>query len=395
MQSLSVQEDRPAYAPAHPSRRRIFLIAAAVFFVLVVLFVILQGQHQTASSPSRTTAVNAASTAAPVQVLKPERRDITKTLTLPGNISPMYQATIYARVPGYLKWIGVDKGDAVKKGQVLAVIDAPEVEDEYRQAEADYKIKRITADRLYGVWKENPDVVAKQDVDVAQAAAQGAKHLMETRLQFLAYTKVTAPFSGTVTARFVDPGAFIQSASRSASQSAPVLTLMDLNDVRVYVSVPQEAATLAKPGVPATLTSRELPGRQFTGSITRTTEALDPDTRTLLVEIDLPNKDHILQPGTFITATLMLERHTGALTIPPAAIVTGQQGKSVFIVEEGKVRRVSIRTGLDDGVWLEVVDGLKGDEDVVVVGKAGLTDGQAVQAAPYNLPNGKPASQKL
>jgi RND family efflux transporter MFP subunit len=307
----------------------------------------------------------------------------------------MYQATIYARVPGYLKWIGVDKGDSVKKGQVLAVIDAPEVEDEYRQAEADYKIKRITADRLSGVWKENPDVVAKQDVDVAQAAAQGAKHLMDTRRQFLEYTKVTAPFAGTVTARFVDPGAFIQSAARSASQTAPIPTLMDLDDVRVYVSVPQEAVTLAKPGIPATLASRELPGRRFTGTITRTTEALDPDTRTLLVEIDLPNKDHILQPGMFVSAALALERHSDALVIPPAAIVTGQQGKSAFIVEDGTARRVPITTGIDDGVWVEVVDGLKGDEDVVVVGKANLTDGQPVQPSPYNLPDGKPASQRF
>jgi len=396
MPFISVQEDRPAYATTgHPSRRRIFMIAAGALFVLVVVLVILQGQHQTASSPSRTNAQHAPATARPVQVMKPARRDVVRTLTLPANISPMYQATIYSRVPGYLKWIGVDKGDHVKKGQLLAVIDAPEVEDEYRQAEADYKIKRITADRLYGVWKENPDVVAKQDVDVAEAAAAGAKHLMDTRRQFLAYTKVTAPFSGTVTARFVDPGAFIQSAARSATQSAPLLTIMDLDEVRVYVSVPQEAAGLARPGVGAILKSRELPGRLITGTITRTTEALDPDTRTLLVEIDLPNTDHVLQPGTFINVTLALERHADALAIPPAAIVTEQQGKSVFVVEDGKAHGVPIQTGFDDGVWVEVVDGLKGDEDIVVVGKASLTDGQAVQPAPYNLPEGKPASQKL
>ncbi len=99
--------------------------------------------------------------AVPVQVLKPQRRDLAQTLSLPANVSPWYQATLYAKVPGYLKWVGFDKGDQVKKGQLLAVIDAPEVEEQYRQAQADYKIKKVTYQRLASVWKENPDVIAK------------------------------------------------------------------------------------------------------------------------------------------------------------------------------------------------------------------------------------------
>jgi multidrug efflux pump subunit AcrA (membrane-fusion protein) len=122
---------------------------------------------------------------------------------------------------------------------------------------------------------------------------------------------------------------------------------------------------------------------------------LDPATRTLLVEIDMPNKERQLQPGTYVSATLYLKQHPNALVIPPAAIVTGaNKERAVFKAEQGKARHIAIKTDLDDGKWVEVVDGLSGDEDVIVVGKSGLKDGQAVDPSPYNLPAGTPSSQK-
>jgi RND family efflux transporter MFP subunit len=292
--------------------------------------------------------------------------------------------------------MGFDKGDSVKKGQLLAVIDAPEVRDQYLQAAADYEIKRVTSERLYNVWKKDPEVIAQQDVDVAEAAAKGARHLMDNRRSMLEYTKVSAPFEGVITARFADPGTLIQAATTSASQAAPLYTIMDLANVRVYVSVPQEAALFMKPGAPATITVRELPGQEFKATITRTTRALDPATRTLLVEIDLPNKQQLLQPGIFVNVTLTLRQHQDAVVIPPSAIASVGAGKekTVFIVDQGKARRIPIKTDIDTGSWVEVTDGLTGNEDVVVVGKGNLTDGQVVQASPFSLPAGKPSSQK-
>src|SRR6185312_16248687 len=117
-----------------------------------------------------------------VQVIRATRRPVVYTITLPGNIAPLYQTTLYAKVSGYLKWIGPDKGDRVSKNQVVAIIDAPEVEEQYQQAMSDFKIKKLTYERLAKVWKESPDVIAKQDVDVAEAAYQGARHLMEQRV---------------------------------------------------------------------------------------------------------------------------------------------------------------------------------------------------------------------
>lgn len=377
------------------SHLKLTLIAALMVFLLVATLVVFQEQPQTALPPAAKPAAPAAP-APSVQVAKPQRRDIARTLSLPANISPWYRATLYAKVSGYLKWIGFDKGDEVKKGQVLAVIDAPEVQDDLEQAEADYAIKKLTHERLLSVWKENPDVIAKQDVDVAAAAAEAAKQLTEHRRQMLAYTKIIAPFSGTITARFADPGTLIQSAIGSASQANPLFTLMDLDTVRVYVSVPQETAFLAKPGLPVTLGVKERDGADIQATITRTTEALDPATRTLLVEIDIPNKDHRLQPGMFVNATLLLERRQNALTLPPSAIEPASNGrpKSVLVVEQGKIRRRPVRTGVDDGVWVEVVEGLTGNEDVVVVGRDGVTEDQSVTASPYALPVGTPAKQK-
>lgn len=372
-------------------------IVAVLLIMLVMIFLKEPAPNATGQAPEMKnySPTDRATGAPSVQVLKPLRRNMTQALTLPANVSPWYQATLYAKTPGYLKWIGSDKGDTVKKGQLLAEIDSPEIEQQFRQAEADYRIKQITFTRLMNVWKEHPEVIAKQDVDVAEAAAKGAKHIMDNRRTMLAYTKVYAPFSGVITARFADPGALIQSAAASATQAAPLFTLMDLNTLRVYASVPQEAALLAKQGVPAIITSRDLPGQELRATITRTTNALDPATRTLLVEIDLPNPDHRLQPGMFVTTTLILKEHPQVLALPPAALLTSANDKSVFIVEGGRAKRVPVKTGLDDGVWIEITEGLQEGMDVVVVGKSGLTDGQAIQASPSTLPAGKPASQKL
>lgn len=379
------------------SKKKLILIGMGLMFLFVAGTLLLQGQHQSSSSDSTEGGRVAVDTGTAVQVMKPQRRAMTRSLSIPGSISPMYQATLYGKVSGYLKWIGFDKGDMVKKGQLLAIIDAPEVEDRYRQAEADYAMKKITAERLHNVWAENHDVIAKQDVDLAEAAAQGAKHLRDSQKTMLEYTKVYAPFDGTITARFADPGALIQSATASATQAVPLFTIMDMDTVRVYVSVPQEMAHLAKPGVPASLTVGEAPDREFKGSITRTTDALDPATRTLLVEIDLPNTEHELQPGTFVNVTLYLQQHENALAIPPAAIVSGSNRQSmfVFVVQDGVARLTPIKTGIDDGHWIEVIAGLTGSEDAVVVGKAGLSDGQAVRVSAYNLPAGDPARQKM
>jgi membrane fusion protein, multidrug efflux system len=331
-----------------------------------------------------------------VQVTTPVRQTVVYAITLPANISPRYQTTLYAKVSGYLKWIGPDKGDHVNKNQVVAIIDAPEVEEQYQQAVADYKIKRLTHQRLASVWKESPDVIAKQDVDVAEAASEGAKNLMRQRAAMRDYTKVRAPYDGVVTARFADPGALIQVATSSATTAIPLFTIMDLDSVRVYANVPQDDAPWIVSGqTTATVVVKELPGHTFSGVVTRTTLALDPSTRSLLVEVDLPNRDHALRPGTFAELRLALREVPNALVLPPQAVTSGPKGPAVFIVQQGVAKSLPVRTGLTDGKWIEIVSGLTGDEDVVVVGKRQLLEGSPVHPSPFNLPAGKPAQQKF
>ena len=331
-----------------------------------------------------------------VQVAKPVRQDLVYTIRLPANISPRYQTTLYAKVSGYLKWIGPDKGDHVKKDEVVAIIDAPEVEEQYQQAVADYKIKKITFERLANVWKESPDVIAKQDVDVAEAAYHGARNLMQQRAAMRGYTKVHAPYDGIITARFADPGALIQVATSSATNAIPLFTIMDLDTVRIYTNVPQDDSPWIIPGkTKATVMVKELPGRSFTGLVTRSTLALDPSTRSLLAEIDLPNPDHALRPGTFAEVALGLREIPNTLVLPPQAILSGPKGSLVFIIEAGTAKSVPVRTGISDGIWMEITSGLTGDEEVVVVGKRRLLDGSPVRTAPFNLPEGKPAQQKF
>ena len=220
--------------PLRPSHRAARWFAAVMVFALVIggFFYwrnlpddgqsVATGSPTTGSSPQSVHDAASLPDSEPVdvQVTKPTRRDLVYTVTLPANISPLYQTTLYAKVSGYLKWIGPDKGDRVSKNQVVAIIDAPEVEEQYQQAMSDFKIKKLTHERLAKVWKESPDVIAKQDVDVAEAAYQGARHLMEQRVIMRDYTKVRAPYDGIVTARFADPGALIQIATSSATTTS-------------------------------------------------------------------------------------------------------------------------------------------------------------------------------
>lgn len=329
-----------------------------------------------------------------VQVAKPVRRDVAATLRVPATVSPYHQTTLYAKVSGYLKAIHVDKGDRVRQGQVLAVIEAPEINQQYEQALSDYTIRKVTYERLAQVWKEAPDVIAKQEVDVAQAAADASRHLLEQRQTWLDYTQVRAPYGGTVTARFVDPGALIQAATSSATQAVPLFTIMDVSRLRLYVNVPQEDAPFVRKGTPATISIKDSGVKPLEAVVTRSTQALDPGTRTMLVEIEVASQGQSLVPGMYAEVALALRQHRNALVIPPAALVSDNSSKAVFVVEQNVARRVSIKTGIDDGVWVEVTEGLTGTEDVVVVGKSRLADGKLVKASAYNLPAGKSGSQQ-
>jgi membrane fusion protein (multidrug efflux system) len=388
---------------------KIFLVFGVSLALLAgIAFWRIQAANQsTAGTASQSTAQAPGGIATPraadrsagsvpeVQVMKPIRRDVVQTLRLSATVSPYYQTTLYSKVSGYLKRIAVDKGDIVKAGQILAVIDDPELLERYHQAQSEFQIKKVTYERLANVRKENADVIAKQDVDVAEANYQGAKHALDQLASMLDYTKVRAPYSGTVTARFVDPGALIQAATSSATQAVPLFTIMDISKLRFYINVPQEDAPFVKKGTPVTIAVSDVPGKILKATVTRSTVALDPGTRSLLAEVEVPNPGQSLAPGMFAEVVVELRRHPEALVVPPAALVSEGASKAVFSVDQGTARKIPVQTGIDDGLWVEIISGLTGTEDIVVTGKARVSDGARVKAFPYSLPEGTPASQRF
>ncbi len=326
-----------------------------------------------------------------VTVVQPEKRTLARTLRIPASVQALREATLYAKAAGYLSRIMVDRGDPVRTGEVLAEISLPEMENEkdvaaaqLRQAEAELRLQQITVERLSAVRASEPGAVTQQQVDEARAKLQVAEATAARvsaelgRAQALIdYATIRAPFSGIVTDRFVDAGAMIQAAATSTQ--APIVTVMDMDTVRVFVDVPEPDVPYVTRSTSARLTVGAIPGRDFVGSITRYSTALDPKTRTMRAEIDFSNRDHALRPGMFGAATLELERREGALTLPAATLLTQSDAAYVYTVQNGVARRTPVKVGLDDGIVVEVLSGLAGAESVIVGGKGIVTDGTRVR----------------
>jgi len=306
---------------------------------------------------------------------------LDRGITLPGSVRAYQEAILYAKVAGYLKSIAVDRGDRVRAGQVLAELEVPEIQAEIGKLKAEVDAAEIERKRLTEAAQRAPDLVTPQAVDSANAKHEVAVANLKRTQTLMDYAKLTAPFPGVITKRWVDPGAFIPAATSSSSaKSAAVVTLMDFSRVRIDIAFPETEVPLVKVGLPATLSVSEIPGKTFEGRVTRIAYALDDSTKTMGTEIEITNPDGALRPGMYASVKISLERRTGALRVPAEAIVT-QKGKPfVFTVAGGKARKVALRTGLDDGVNVEVLDGLSPQDMVVVAGAQILTDGQACRA---------------
>jgi membrane fusion protein, multidrug efflux system len=319
--------------------------------------------------------------AAEVKVARPTRGEIIRYVTLPGNIRANQQATLYAKVAGYLKSLAVDKGDRVQAGQWLGEIEVPELLADSAKYKAEVKVADTDYQRVSAAQKKAPDLVMPQSVDEAKGRLDIASANLERTETLLRYANITAPFGGIVTARFVDPGAFIPSAtSGSAAQNAAIVTLADFNTVRAQVALPEVEASLAQIGLPVKLTVEGLAGRTFEAKVSRLSYALDDATKTMLIEADLPNADLILRPGMYATVKVGVERHTEALLIPIEALTMEKANAFTFVVDSGKARKTPIKIGFNEGAKVEVLNGLTGSEAVILLGKMTLADGATVNA---------------
>src|SRR6266849_4424871 len=275
--------------------------------------------------------------ALPVQTIHPKRGEIVRRITLPGNVMAYQEATLYAKVTGYLKTISVDKGDSVKEGDTLAEIEAPEMLADLVKARAEAEAAQLDYKRVTDAQKKASDLVVPQTVDAAKAKSGVAVAGLQRIETLLSYAKITAPFSGVITKRWVDPGALIPAAtSSSAAKSAAVLTLMDFTTVRIDIAVPDTEAPFVKKDLSVKVTVDELPGRSFAGTITRFAYALDEATKTMTTEIEISNRDLALRPGMWASVEIELQKKENALLIPAEALVTEKNKSSVFVVRDKK-----------------------------------------------------------
>lgn len=340
-----------------------------------------------------------------VQVAEVRNAGQTINVSLPGTTQAFTTANIYARASGYIDKRPVDIGDKVKEGDLLVQITAPELDHEIEQAKATLDLNRANLrqqkanrDLAQITWNRDRPLVAQgwttrqqgsideqnlKALDAAVASVEQSISAQEARIRTLeqqkAYQTVTAPFDGVVTQRNTDVGSLVQA---DATSGTFLFTLMQTDIIRAFVYVPQSASVGVAPGVEAIVRIPELPRVTFPGTVTRLADALQPDTRTLLTEIDVPNPDGVLRPGSYCTVELNIPRKDRLFVIPSDAVVFDSDGLHVAVLEDGVARMRRINLVHDLGTKVEVDQGLKEGDVVIRTPPINLADGARVQAAP-------------
>jgi RND family efflux transporter MFP subunit len=327
-------------------------------------------------------------------------------LNLPGDVSPYYSTYIYSRISGTLKERSVDIGSQVKEGQVLAVVDVPDLDQQLEQAKAQLLQAQQTMQQTkfssdfavlsFKRWKESGQggAIAQQDIDqrqndlnVAQANYQAAVAAVTNneanvkRLEAMeSYKQIKAPFSGIISQRNVDPGANIVSGGSSTSTN--LFQIEQIDKLRIFVNVPQAFVPFIKPGVAAKITAQEYAGKTFHGEVLSTANMLDPASRTLLTQIIVSNPDHTIYPGLYTNVSFDITKNSRVMTVPDNTIVTGNHGlKVVEILPDHKLHYLPIQVGRDYGTEIEVKSGLTGHETLVTNPLDSFKDGQTVEVA--------------
>jgi RND family efflux transporter MFP subunit len=333
-----------------------------------------------------------------VSVVNPKRAAPTQEIILPGNVQPFISSPVYARTDGYLRKWYFDIGAHVKAGQLLAVIEAPEVDQQLAQAratlataQANLQLAQITKGRYEGLLKKH--AVSQQDVDNAVGTYNANKAIVEADeasvLRYAAlvsFEKVYAPFEGVITARNTDIGDLINEGSNTVPRT-DLFHVSQTGELRVYVNVPEEYSRGVKPGVTgADIVLAEFPGRRFNGKLVRTAEAINMTTRTLLVEIDVANPTNSLLTGSFAEVHLKVPSESSTLLLPADALIFRSDKLQVGVVNDGKANLVDVTPGHDFGEEIEIIAGLQANDQVIVNPPDSLVSGQAVAIEQASLP---------
>jgi RND family efflux transporter MFP subunit len=324
-----------------------------------------------------------------VAVLKPSSEPAQEELTLPAQLQAYVESSIYSRTNGYLKRWYKDIGSHVRKGELLAEIDTPEIDQELMQAKAarqqivaQVELARTSADRWNNLRKT--DSVSQQEADQqnsaytqAQANLAAADANVRRLEQLESFKRIEAPFAGVITRRSIDVGALITAGS--SGQTKELFNLAQFDPLRVYVSVPQADAASIRPGISAYIELREYPGQKFTGSVARTADAIDTATRTMLTEVDVPNHDGRLLPGSYAQLHFAVPIRTMRVSVPVNAVLFRPEGPRVAVVgSDHKIHLKPVMIGRDFGNKIEILNGLALTDQVVMNPADSLEDGQLV-----------------
>ena len=374
-------------APTLSATKALVGLGLFLLVAIVIVVVLLVPRLRAKDALAQRTEDLAVST---VTVAKPQLGEPTQEIVLPGNMFAYVDSPIYARTDGYLEKWYFDIGAHVKKGQLLATISSPEVDQQLAQAKAELATAAANANYAKQQAKRYTDLLAsnavtQQDTEnfVTQAASsetlvRSAQANVQRLQQLTGFEKVYAPFDGVITARGVDIGMLISAGSGAGGHE--MFHMADEHIMRVYVNIPQVDAPNTTPGTPADLTLNEYPGRRFTGKVVRTSNAIDPSSRTLLVEVDVPNPQGLLVPGAFTQVHFRVKVPQRTLVIPVSALMFRQEGLRVATVVNGnKAKLVPITIGQDDGRVVQVTQGLDPSDLVVQNPPDALVDGEAVR----------------
>ncbi len=316
-----------------------------------------------------------------VRVVTPSLASDTAIILLPGTVQGHRETSLYARVNGYIRNWYVDIGDPVKEGQLLAELETPELDQQLAQARANLELAKSSLERVNSVTLEGAvSTQQKADRDGAYRAALALVNQLEAQKSF---QRVVAPFSGIITSRSIDIGTLVNAGSVSSQQ---LFTIAQVNQLRIFVNVPQSFVSSIKIGSEASIIIQEIAAAAVVGKVTRTAGALNPDTRTLLVQVEFDNPGHLYLPGMYAKVKFVVKRTTSAIIIPANTLVIRTEGPEVVTVTPQNtiaMKRITIRK--DNGATLEISDGLKGDELLVTNASLALTEGLKVSVV-HKLP---------
>ncbi len=303
----------------------------------------------------------------PVVVANPVRMDITYKLEYDGDVIPVLQAYVFSRVSGLLQSIYTDMGKRVRRNQLIALIDTSEAYQTAMQSQAAYYNAKVTEARTRELFGKH--LAAQQDLDNAVATLRSAEATYDANKVLLDYCKIYSPFDGWVTKRWLDPGSVVTSNPIVGNSNSSIFTIMDIDTVKIDINVLDRDIAKIPQVKKSIATVDVIPGRQYEAFISRSAQAVTTTTRTMPVEIVIPNKDESIKPGEFARVTLVLGENPQALTVPTEAVLRDNAGTYVYVVQDTVAKRKSVQTGITQNGRLEILSGLDDADRVIIIGQ--------------------------